>query len=743
MSIKINSIDKEFVYIDPSLRSESGTEGDGSTPQNALWDFPSTVSENSLYLIRKTSRHVVAKLKVQITDSTCTSLTIWGMPGPTEKHWNDVPEVARTAWGGDTQEGYKAALLVPGKDGRYDDQKQFNLSGLKYLNLSNLRFLDSSGYDSSSSSEYCIYSSSNACDMVIEDVNFAGVRETTTNSETQYLQYHEFSDTTGSNTGRKWIYVNDASSSSTTQATANSCIINNCTFDYVSGKGEGIHIGYCRNTCITNVTVNLYAMYNSSISTVNCLTVSGRTDTYRTNSRVIVRGFTGRLYCNAKSTNPTYHYFTSLLRINSSIVDMKDVDISFANPQYGQISTSTDQTISFSSSLINMSQIYAGSRVESFTADFSNYLDLANTQVLYITYYKHAGYPRNGQHLVVKDVTITSNASPIVTTLGDHNSQLETTGLSEKSTPYAALCIYGSTDGYTNASDDVLLQNVNINAYKGIALMAQGSTLDLSESDIKGLVWLTRCTGKIKSISTFAIQAALADDGGNLVHIGEISCNKDSASYSGQPAITLKDKTRTSDNSSYILVTTSNTNCYSTDALNDAKACCLICTNNSATGNYTCRNKTTTCQTWSSFRTGAQHKCSLKLESKNYNQAEMPLIIGDAPFKGIVKHVDQGAHKIKLYANTIGYSSITASEFGQHLSVIARLPNGEMLSDVQGSWSADTTSEWNNLDGGTAFVLEIPIAVTDASGVDLEFQYTFNWYHIQGATYLDPYPVIE
>ena len=262
MSIKINSIDKEFVYIDPSLRSESGTEGDGSTPQNALWDFPSTVSENSLYLIRKTSRHVVANLKATITDSTCTSLTIWGMPGPTEKHWNDVPEVARTAWGGDTQEGYKAALRVPGYVSS-NNKIQFNLSALRYLNLSNLRFLDSSNYDSSSSSDYCIYSSSNVCDMVIEDTNFAGVLQTTTDSETQYLQYHELSGTKGLYTGQRWIYVNGSSSSSTTQATANSCIINNCTFDYVSGKGEGIHIGYCRNTCITNVTVNLYAFFRS------------------------------------------------------------------------------------------------------------------------------------------------------------------------------------------------------------------------------------------------------------------------------------------------------------------------------------------------------------------------------------------------------------------------------------------------------------------------------------------------
>jgi hypothetical protein len=117
------------------------------------------------------------------------------------------------------------------------------------------------------------------------------------------------------------------------------------------------------------------------------------------------------------------------------------------------------------------------------------------------------------------------------------------------------------------------------------------------------------------------------------------------------------------------------------------------------------------------------------------------LLIGGLPFKGVTKHVPAaGKYTATIYATTSGYND--PSQIVDHLNVRMLADNKFMCSDV-GVWSEDTESTWENIDGTSvkAFKLVIPFEVTEEQ--DVEFEYSFSWYMVGGATFLDPHPIIE
>ena len=54
--MKINSIEKTFVYIDPEgAYNDQASEGNGQSPSSPLFSFPSELSDNAIYLVNKTA----------------------------------------------------------------------------------------------------------------------------------------------------------------------------------------------------------------------------------------------------------------------------------------------------------------------------------------------------------------------------------------------------------------------------------------------------------------------------------------------------------------------------------------------------------------------------------------------------------------------------------------------------------------------------------------------------------------
>ena len=72
--------------------------------------------------------------------------------------------------------------------------------------------------------------------------------------------------------------------------------------------------------------------------------------------------------------------------------------------------------------------------------------------------------------------------------------------------------------------------------------------------------------------------------------------------------------------------------------------------------------------------------------------------------------------------------------------VIVETPSGERFFSEEGSWQLDTDSVWENLDGYTSYKLTIPFHM-EVEG-DIVTSYTWSWYMVGAATFVDPFPVI-
>lgn len=88
------------VYVDPSIT----TEGDGTTYDNALVSIPTTLVDNTCYLIRRTPKEVYTQTTAA-TNTSITHIMFMGMPKETDEEYDLITdESVKTAWGSDDAE---------------------------------------------------------------------------------------------------------------------------------------------------------------------------------------------------------------------------------------------------------------------------------------------------------------------------------------------------------------------------------------------------------------------------------------------------------------------------------------------------------------------------------------------------------------------------------------------------------------------------------------------------------------
>lgn len=94
-------------YIDPTA-SSTGRVIDGTTPATAFVDFPSSFTDKTMYVIRRTADTVEDTKYAMINNSWSSdnifNLAILGMPKSTDMLYKYMPSSVVTAWGGDEAE---------------------------------------------------------------------------------------------------------------------------------------------------------------------------------------------------------------------------------------------------------------------------------------------------------------------------------------------------------------------------------------------------------------------------------------------------------------------------------------------------------------------------------------------------------------------------------------------------------------------------------------------------------------
>ena len=96
-TLNYSNVDYNIVYVDPTIGENAG---DGSTPAGALLDLPTTLSNYTCYLIRRTEETWNVKLK-QTRNTGLTHILFLGMPFKDTPMYENLPEEVKTAWGDD------------------------------------------------------------------------------------------------------------------------------------------------------------------------------------------------------------------------------------------------------------------------------------------------------------------------------------------------------------------------------------------------------------------------------------------------------------------------------------------------------------------------------------------------------------------------------------------------------------------------------------------------------------------
>lgn len=701
--LTLHSRQHDVLYIDPSKSSN----GDGSTPSNALKEFPKTAAEyptNVVFIVRRTNAESPAVLPNNLQIDS-RSLVIWGMPKANESTYELVPAEVKTAWGSDSA---SKAYILANHNSSDPGYNAINLqaNNCRCFDMQNIVYMHTNSLWVGIIARCVDY----GCDATIHNVWF---RTTTDWVNTQTNPSNAYD-------GGMWLHLNTGSE----YAQAHACTMTSCVIDlYADNSSINIDLGQSDYIDIRDIDINVSQGARGTI-------ISAGSD-HDKKSIVSIDNVTAKYYYNSKRTKQ----FPRIINMNCAIVSMTNTSYTKGASQYME---PADNTINFENSGFGFDTYSVGSIFKNINIEYDDIIG-ERAVGLRVSFTKGRLYNPVGQYITIDNVSICCETGSNIY----HEESQNTTGsylynrYSGYDYNYHCMALTSSSDRPT--SSEFLLKDVRISAPKGLALYANYAMFDMSSCDILGSCAIHNSMGKIGKIESWYPGTCVYDGGSNLLSIGEIKCNRQNANhkYNGQYAVIPNWN-------SNILVTTCNTEMMqSSYNFDEIRRGSYICTNNNnflGNGNFFVRTQREFCKTWSVNRVGSVGGCSLKL----YNESEgenrrYPLLIGGAPFKGITKSVQRGNHVAKIYATTFGYND--PNEIGNHLRVRIKRTDGSIISGFDGNWSLDTTSTWENIESHTSFVLEIPFSVDDAQ--DIEFEYAFSWAYVGAATYLDPHPIIS
>ncbi len=716
--------DREFIYIDPNAAYiDDNVEGDGTTPTSPLWHFPTTMSADVIYLIRRSANEYSAGITAGTTLST-SDFIIWGMPTSTDDEiYQYLPDSVITTWFAEDTSVTKAyAYITLNNSG---SSRALTLSGCTSIWMTNITFQTAGSR--SSNSLYSMYTT--AASVYCNNVYFRELG-------VDFPQGTDQIANLDSNGFGMYLYCNYS-----TTTIPHLCKFTNCTIN-ANVQSSSIYLGSAKILQFEHITINTCPCNSESVSVFSW---------YTDDSNYI---YPTIYVTDLQST----HYYWSIDSASSYIKPIFYGTCARMYVDTASLTIDKDQTCGtttyssrmYQGPLFRMVLQGPGSVFENITIDLGNFVAGWNHTVMYLQRNDNM-YTSDchGQYITVKNINITACAADTTPTFNGHSTTTISASPWTNNSSYNSLLMLTSSSEYSyNAAVDYIVSNININAPRGNALYAQYAILDLEDSDIIGACRLRRCAGKIGSIESWYPSAILSDGYNNILHIGSMTCNKNNPSveYTGQAALT-----RDTPYCSNILCTTTNTLfCTAGTSTNTTMSPNLyICTNNTVTGNYTASNARNKCETWSIYRTGSVTDCSLKFSNETGSSATQPLRVGGRPFKGITSTVSAGSYIATIYLTMYGYNDY--ADIASHFQCLINISDTDHISSViTGVWTEDTTSEWNNIEQGTAYKLEIPFTIaetTDDEGntiteYEVEFEYSWQWYMAGAATYVDPYPVI-
>lgn len=720
-----------IIYIDPSAE----TNGNGSTPATAMNTLPAigSLKNDTMYLIRRTDETSFLTFNGNSSNNSILRLGFVGMPLSTDARYDAMPEVAKTAWGGDT--ATKAQLHIPGSGSArwtFSSCYDFEMYNINFLKTSKSTNTDGSIQISGTTSQIGSVSDSYAGSYFgtccIEKCRFAGKNE----------PIDDMSYTTNpSRFGENYIDMNGWFSR---------IIIKDNVICLTPAKDRTseTHYALFHSRVAESIIISGNKMYgttnpsHSYWSKVPIFIVRDDDTYFRWAVSYFVNNHTYIRRCNNGDVGDAYPAVWACRGTSDSGISVYPDTLTYVkNFTYTEGNHfGTQKSLLWVDMVLDVigSQIYA----DGITVELPNCW-WVNRNVLRFYNYKY-GDPSGTEFQYIKNVKITL-ADKDGIGVKQTEEVLDTAVERNQNINYCALVL---------AVSNVQFSNISVWNPNGNAIGCAGNVdLSIPDNDIGGGIRLSgRNRVNIKKLVTYRAKKAVIIDRGTAdksypqtVHIGEIVADtaqtaddlisyKDNGSMLGYQVIVDKSNIPIRKAVTRLPMTE-----YSSSSYYDWKigyGCC--CANDGATGRFVSYGCYAWCETWATVREGSAATASLKFSNDVY-KANVALGIGLEPSRIVVSpSLTSGTHRVTAY---VAHNGVDVE---RQFWIEFITDSGVVDSRVNGTW-LDDMSTWSNLSDSYIKKKFICDVVVPDGGGELSARIYFKGYAAN--LFLDPKFVVS
>lgn len=699
------------VFIDPSKT----VAGDGTTPENAFFDFPTTLADNTCYVIRRTNE--TPNTLPQIPNGTYDfkNLMICGMPKSTDAMYKYMNQLEKDAWGAD--EFDYAMCRV---NNTTASQPAVTLSSISDFTINRC---------------YLFRDDNNLTDDSVQEFAF-NITNTDANTKIDNCKFGYLGDNFDDDT---WLAANSAPNTKNRPRficapKTYSVSVSNCVFNSSLRYNSSSSNFYSSLFCVFGV-VNLY-LYN------NTFNICASNNDSSTGGRTFVSGIYANEVYNASIVSNTFNIvdWGSIYFPHSCILYLSlggkttNFVMDDTKVRYKEMKDNVASAYDSSTSLFYVEGLSHYS-VTNFDLDFSNspYFGL-NTDL-----YLHAYYSRSPNNKI-DNISIKYNTS-------------STTGSPFSSESYSSFIFRNSSKiSYAGTNNTLPIYNpsickaTNVNILLGYGWALNMYSTCVEANTIRGSIFLGNLNylkanklinpkGNDKLIGT-------DDKCCSTISIDTLEVVKDDVKYPYDPSIAqiqfYMDSVGQANNVfinhsnalPFNLALSSGTNVNARDTSWVA---------NDYNGLFIARNISASAKSWGVTRTGTTAQASFKLET-TVNDVDNELTLGCNPCTGfLLTPTATGAKTITAYfgsSNT--YNSFAGISSKIWLEAFVPQADGSVKvynSITQGAIEQDT-SVWEGDSGVKPLKVVLPVEVKTTDAIEVKVH--FHWYDSIGYTYLDP-----
>lgn len=697
-----SNIDYTVCYVDPS----KSTNGDGSSIVDAMNNLPqddSGYAENTLYLIRRTAEAVAVTIP-NITVGR-KNFVFMGMPKEDDWCYDQVPQIAKDAWGADTAEYANIKSTVA--NGRFFMQNVQNFHLFRvYVYRNNL---DPSQYIfSSEKTDYSTQVSFQKCKFGSLGVDLDKQSYTTQVTAQRGIQFCYFQ------------YIK-------------SWIMQDCVINFSSPTG-GTYYGFytelsqfvsIQDVQVNNVFQNTYY--------ANWPFYFSRSDSGRP-CTAYIENITMKIKFNG-----AYSYVPNLIFFRApEILKMRNINVEIA----GSLGTASPTNLQLYQNIIYISESRQY-EVENINVGLPAVWNVESSGCCLNLESFFNGNRTPGNSQSVKNIHITmEEVQGIDTAQGRYYDRAKYTDYSR----YAVFRFSSSNYDDSRIPKFGILENINVYNERGVAAYLYGC--QIRDARFHGSVKMQYVVGEIEEILSWYPAYAVFAANYTTVRIQRINMNLNNESYPPQEEPVVYNTVGSENFFVYVDFCNARLRPNVASTENRYNFPAAICSNEVENGHFSHRSGNFLVDTWTVARTGGA-PASLKLYNNFYNSSYM-FYMGQEPFGGSkLTATKTGLHYVVVYAAFKGFSN--TEDLGKHVVIQCSVPDGtgyykRYFSNINGTWTPDTSSVWEGDNGLTQVVLIMPVDVkTTAEQVDLKIH--FSWYSAAGFIYIDPafvlYPADE